>query len=458
MKLCEVLNDNDSFRFDSEFFKKEYLEIDLKIHQHMTEKLGKLSVWVTQGPNPIFTQNGIHCLTGRNVKTGTVDYNDSDFVDLQEYKKLKRFQIQQNDILITLKGKGSIGKIGFVTEVQQAIFSRDIGLIRINSSKIKQAFINTFLITKFGSKIIEKGETGGTGQSTLTTSYIKNISIPIFRETFQTHIETLVLSAHQKLEQSKQLYQSAEAMLLKELGFDDFSLTCNNVAIKSLSESFSISGRLDAEYYQPKYDAILEKIQSYRGGFDLVKNLFTQNKTSYVRNKKSYYYIEISDINVSNGEIIPNEILVEELPDNAKIKVSKGDILVSKVRPYRGAVGIVDENDKDLICSGAFTVLKEKGKILKETLVILFRLSYYKDLLLKYNVGTSYPVIKDEDILNLPIPFIDEVIQQNIASNIQKSFALRSESKQLLAKAKAAVECAIEQGEAYAINTFLHDH
>jgi type I restriction enzyme S subunit len=59
-------------------------------------------------------------------------------------------------------------------------------------------------------------------------------------------------------------------------------------------------------------------------------------------------------------------------------------------------------------------------------------------------VGTSYPVIKDEDILNLPIPLIDKEIQQQIAELIEKSFALRRESERLLEEAKEMVEKEIE--------------
>jgi type I restriction enzyme S subunit len=231
------------------------------------------------------------------------------------------------------------------------------------------------------------------------------------------------------------------------LGLNDFAPSNECVAVKSFSESFGMSGRLDAEYYQLKYDDIIGRIKSYRGGYDKVANQFLQNKTSYERTQESYDYIEISDVNVSNGEITPNNILVEELPANAKNKVSKGDILVSKVRPYRGAVGIIELEQEDLICSGAFTVLRENGNINKETLVVLFRLKCYKDLLLKYNVGTSYPVIRDEDVLNMPIPLIGKTIQQIIAEKISESFTLRAKSKQLLEEAKMAVERAIEKGE-----------
>lgn len=133
----------------------------------------------------------------------------------------------------------------------------------------------------------------------------------------------------------------------------------------------------------------------------------------------------------------------EELPDNAKRVLHTNDLLISKVRPYRGAVAIIDFDDERLIGSGAFTVLRENSTYKKEVLQILLRTQIYKDWLLKWNVGSSYPVIKDEDILNLPIPKIPNQVQNEIAAYVQKSISLRNEAKQLLECAKLKVEDAI---------------
>lgn len=61
--------------------------------------------------------------------------------------------------------------------------------------------------------------------------------------------------------------------------------------------------------------------------------------------------------------------------------------------------------------------------------------------------GTSYPVIKDEDVLNMPIPILGDDIKQDVVAKVNESASLRRQSKQLLEYAKQAVEMAIEQGE-----------
>lgn len=144
-----------------------------------------------------------------------------------------------------------------------------------------------------------------------------------------------------------------------------------------------------------------------------------------------------------------NTVATEELPDNAKIMTQKGDLLVSTVRPNRGAVAILGNGD--LLVSGAFTVLREDGDYPKEVLQVLLRTSMYRDWLLRFNVGTSYPVIKDEDVLNMPIPILGDDIKQDVVAKVNESASLRRQSKQLLEYAKQAVEMAIEQGEDIAL-------
>jgi type I restriction enzyme S subunit len=162
-----------------------------------------------------------------------------------------------------------------------------------------------------------------------------------------------------------------------------------------------------------------------------------------------YNYIEISDVNVGNGTASFNSIDIEELPANAKQEVKRGDLLISKVRPNRGAVAIIDFDDCNLIVSGAFTVLRERedSEFHNETLKVLLRTQMYREWLLKFNIGTQYPVIRDEDILNLPIPRINEAIQRKMAFLVKESFSLKDESDRIMEVAKRAVEVAIESNE-----------
>ena len=222
-----------------------------------------------------------------------------------------------------------------------------------------------------------------------------------------------------------------------------------NCSTKTISESFSSTGRLDAEFYQEKYRAYETGILLAAQGYTYIKKEFLQIKEKCSRELDAYNYVEIGDIDVGAGTATFNAVNTNELPDNAKIMTKQGDLLVSTVRPNRGAVAILE--DEGLLVSGAFTVLRENGNYPKEILQVLLRTSMYRDWLLRFNVGTSYPVIKDEYVLNMPIPLFEETVKQSIVSKVKEAASLRSQSEQLLEYAKQAVEIAIEQGEDVAL-------
>ena len=117
-----------------------------------------------------------------------------------------------------------------------------------------------------------------------------------------------------------------------------------------------------------------------------------------------YRYVEIGSVNVSTGEIVAEEVLGKDLPVNAKRVLRKGDIIVSKVRTYRGAITIVQEDG--YVGSGAFCVLRENGQINKETLLACLHSKLFLTWSWKPNTGTSYPTLNDDDILDFSIPIL----------------------------------------------------
>ena len=365
----------------------------------------------------------------------------------------ENLRLLKNDVLIcrTNGNPKYVGKSAIVMKDTQFAYASYLFKIRPKKEKINSSTLTIFLNSKYGRQEIEKYSMVS-NQANFSPAKFKEIKIPIFSNTFQLEIETFVKTSYQKLEDSKNLYKEAESLLLKELDLVDFTPKNENIAIKSFKDSFMQTGRLDSEYYQTKYDEI-EKIISEQRSFTYIKNEFNHIKTSFDKSKNGYNYIEIGNVNVSDGTNISNYVETQDLQANAKINVKNGDLLVSTVRPYRGAVTIIDTSENDLIVSGAFTVLrkKENSKINTQVLQVLLRTNIYKELLLKYNVGTSYPVIKDDDVLNLVIPIIDISIQNRIEEKIKKSFLLKEESKRLLDLAKKAVEIAIEKDENEAV-------
>ena len=448
--------ENNISRFDAEFYQKIYFEAEQKVKANSWVTLKQLNVcldcsafYPSVANDYNFNSIGVPFLRVNEIIDGKIIFSgNTAFLPeslIKEYNDTIRLAYN-NDILIA-KGGNTAGKVGFISN-KYAYYAtcRDVVILRTNKiSKINPQILSLYLQCDFGKLLIEK-TISQTGQPHLTLPLLERLPIPLVLEKIQYGIKKCTDLSIQCSEKSHNIYVESEQLLLQELGLTDWQPDDESVATKTFAD-FQNSGRLDAEYYQPKYDEYLAKVKSYSGGVSTLANHFEQNKATTTFSLPQYNYIEIGDINVGNGEASFNLVQTKELPANAKYVIQQGDILISKVRPYRGAVSIIDFEPQNVIASGAFTILRENGAIRKEVLSTLLRIPLYKDWLLKWNVGSSYPVIKDEDILNLTIPVIKQEIQDQIAEKVQESFALRKESKRLLDLAKHAVEVAIEQGE-----------
>lgn len=443
VSLLSVKNNNSTFRFDSEFFLKIFDRVFEKLLSHKTQTVGALSSWVTQGPNPAFTDEGYYCLTGRNINSGRVNYEDSDFVSETEFKNLKKYRIEYGDILITLKGKGSIGKIGFVHEKRDAIFSRDIGIIR--SKNIDPSYLHIYLISEYGKLLVDRGETGGTGQSTLTTTYLKeNVFVPRLK------IESEISSIHKKSEnlysQANKIYSETADSLIAELNFQDWLPTEKNTVVKRFS-LFETNGRLDAEYYQPRYDEITSKLKNYIHGSKPFRSCVNIDDDNFEPPETiEYEYIELADIG-GTGEIVNStKDIGKNLPGRARRLIKTGDVIVSSIEGSLDKCAYVSSKFDKALCSTGFYVINSK-EILPEVLLLLFKSFPIQQLMKQRCSGTILTAISRDELNTIPIPILPMGRQNELVKQIKNSFKLREESRTLIDKAKKAVEIAIEQNE-----------
>jgi len=328
-----------------------------------------------------------------------------------------------------------------------SIFSCKSSLI--SNIKVNPYYLTAYFSCKYGYRLIRRGQRGA-AQPGINLFDLRNIPVPIVSDSFQDSIEQLVLKSRVIGKDSIKQYSQAEEILLSKLGLFDWQPKHTLTWVRQSSEIIK-SQRVDADHFQPKYEEVLSLISSHQ--LQRLSKLTRQIiEVVQIDDRQKYSYIEIGDVNVSNGEIGFSEREVKELPPNAKIKVKGGELIVSKVRPTRGAVGIIPEHFLDNgVCSSAFVVLDVPSP-LREVLQVYLRSTLGKSLLEKQCKGTSYPTIDDKDIMSLPIPIIPIELQKEISNLVLESNLSRREAKALLEKVKRAVEIAIEESEEKAIN------
>jgi restriction endonuclease S subunit len=266
---------------------------------------------------------------------------------------------------------------------------------------------------------------------------------------FQKKVKNNFEEANTKRIQSQSLYRQAEELLLETIGLKDFQLSQENKNIKRFSESFLATGRLDAEYYQPKYEEIEKKIKQFP--CELVGNICsninygTVPTSLYTENREGIPYIK--GMNLKNLKItgtLDRIINTDELPD--KFYTKTGDIVISQMGTV-GDVGIITKKEENYLFA-SFTIrirIKDRERF-NPYYVGLYIQNIAKEWYLHRNIAqasvrqnTDLPTIK-----NMYIPIIEMNIQYQIAELIEKSFSLRKESELLLDEAKRMVEKEIE--------------
>ena len=249
---------------------------------------------------------------------------------------------------------------------------------------------------------------------------------------------------------SQKAYSDAELILHNELGTNAIAVANVNVSQKRFSD-FVDNGRLDAEYYQPKYDEIIRTISQYPYGHDKIGNLYIlRDKNFLPDNNTRYKYIELSDIGV-NGEISGSTYEYgSNLPSRARRVVHTGDIIISSIEGSLQSCAIITEEYDGALCSTGFYVLSPRS-INSETSLVLFKSSAIQALLKRACTGTILTAMNKDEFTAINLPVINKDIQNKIADVIRQSTILHSKSKHLLKLTKTAVEIAIEQGEAAAI-------
>ena len=220
-----------------------------------------------------------------------------------------------------------------------------------------------------------------------------------------------------------------------------------NISIRQLSQSYGKSGRLDSEYYQSKYDAIERKIRgfSHKKLGDLVTIQKSIEPGSEAYQDEGIEFVRVA--NLSKFGISKSDICLSERDfgkDLEKLAPKKETILLSK----DGSIGISYclEEDLECITSGAILHLKvkDKSEILPQVLSLILNSIVVKLQAERDSGGSIISHWKISEIENVLIPLLDFKLQEKIAQKIQKSFALRKESKDLLESAKAKVEQAIQ--------------
>ena len=344
---------------------------------------------------------------------------------------------------------GSVGDIAITPkDFIPTLANRAVAIIK-EIKVINPYYLFTYLSTKYGQLQIDRQKNGGV-QERINLDVLSKIRIPFIENNFQKTIEKTIKDSHLKRKESRQTYSQAETLLLETLGLIDFEPTTEAVNIKNFKESFLSSGRLDAEYYQKKYEEIIARVKSHK--YDQLGNLVNIIKSiepgSDAYQEEGVPFIRVSNLNKMG--LSEPDIHLDGVKYKDVVRPRKDTILLSK----DGSVGIAYKVSEDMnaITSGAILHLSVKtDEVLPDYLTLVLNSKVVQMQAERDAGGSILQHWKPSEIEQVEIPIIDKQIQEKIALLVSDSFMLKKQSEQLLETAKRAVEIAIEEGEEVAM-------
>lgn len=466
VKYSEVQTDNESKRIDSEYFKQEYLENERIIKSRDYTKLLNVCYFIRNGDDcRDYEENGIKYIRTGDIKEYGLDLNNCATIRNDFISEIK---LSIGDLLITRKGNYGKSQVINKKEILKSIISSEIFLIKLKN--INPYYADTFLKSKFGQSQFERN-IHGVSNFSVTQEALLNFLIPIFPKEFQLEIETMVKDSHKALENSKKLYKEAEKILYEALGLDaenplESILSFReknkvihnhlkrykrlNISIRTYKESYLKTGRLDAEYYQVKYDLIENIIKDYSKGYCKLSDIGFFTNGSFI--PESFYteqakraYIRIKELSLDSPINMKDCIYINDKFKNSNETIVKeNDFVIATIGNTIGKINLITKELEGSFISNNTSRFRLTDKNVNPIfLELLLRNSIVQEQIQREFTQTAQPKISNNSLENIIIPKIDYIIQKKIESRIKKSLELRDKNKELLENAKVKIENAI---------------
>lgn len=445
IKKSELKGD---LRMDAEYYQPEYLDIEKKLKSISTKTIAEISQSVVNfGAYSLcnfieWQDEGIPYLNVQNIRDGYIDFDNVKFISEETDKILKKSKVEEGQVLLTMAG--TIGNAAVAHKIPEKANSNQAIAKIILKNDFSPYYLSTFLNSYYGNKQTERVIVSSV-QPNIFLGQIKEFRVPLATKKEQQEVEKVYKDGLDELENSKSFYSQAEEMLLKELGLENFTEQNDLFSIVKFSDIKRFR-RMDAEYFQPKYEKLISRIK--QGKCALLGDLIAMKKGIEIGaeqyQESGKLFLRVSSLSKQGigdkDQKYLSDGLYQKLKANFEPRI--GEILLTK-DATPGIAYVLKEKIEGIISSGILR-LKLKQEIEAEYLA-LFINSILGQIQTERDAGGS--IIshwKPEQVKNLIVPILPQATQQKIAELVKKSHQARQKAKELLQEAKNKVENLIE--------------
>jgi hypothetical protein len=458
----------ESFRIDAEYYRPSVLKLEDAITgiQHSTFLMSGQFV-----PGPFGSefhvenyedQSGYRYIRGKDVKPFFLQDEDNVYIPKVDFERLQEFSLKEGDILISVVG--TLGNASIVTSnTLPSIYSCKSTVFR--STSVNAWFLVAYLNSSYGKQLLLR-KTRGTVQTGLNLPDLKSVLIPKFSPEFETLVSRFVKSAQTKIQESKRLYSKSENILLSELDLLNWQPPEPLTYERKAREAFKAK-RFDAEYYQPKYDALFALLAAkgdLRLGDYVTEPIKRGISPEYVEEGGDTIVINSKHVGKTHVEVEDNRRTMrvflevqDESAEGVEKALKRGEVKVGDV--LLNSTGMITIgrcqcllDDVSAVVDNHVAIIRPKQGIDPVYLACFLNTLPGQMQTERGWTGSSGQIeLRPDVIADYRIWKAPPEVQQQIRSLIGQSHTSRKQAKRLLENAKRAVEIAIEASEAAAI-------
>lgn len=429
---------------DAEAYIPELVSIYHHLSSLISVRLGE-HAYVTDGQHGyhiVDDQSDIRHLTAQCIDDWFIDDSRAERLALETHQKNLRSSCEVGDVLLSTAG--TLGKAAIITsEVLPANMDQDVARIHMLTDEIDPWYLVAFMNSSVGKSQSDRASTGQV-QRHIALGKIRDFLIPINVD--QPAVSRVVKKAHESRRAAESLFAQAEGLLTEELQLDGLDLQYEQSYTAYLT-AFGSLERLDAEYYQPKYERLLKHIQDTGQASWLGDHL-----TTPVRRGVLPEYVEHGDVLIINSQHVGKTHI--ELGENRFTSsefLNRGNNSRAAVQPYDvllNSTGYITIGRCQVLLEDILAMVDGHVSIIRPTsgldpvYLSVFLNSLPGQLQTERGwTGSSGQIeLRPETIARYTIWKAPYDLQQEIRALVEQSHEVRKEARQLLDEAKRRVE------------------
>lgn len=240
------------FRIDAEFYSPAYLRYEKLIDGKRNDLLRNLA---GNSYRSFRRKNGIfEYIEISNVDLMTGEYL-SEVLDSSDPPSRAKKILGKNDVIISTV-RPNRNAVSIVFDERKDLVA-STGFCKLTAKKINPKFLFVLFKTSIYRDLLVRFTTA-TMYPAVNEDDILNLKIPVFGDKFQSQIGLIVDQSYLSIDKSKYFYSHAEQTLLDEFGLLNWKPKHRVSFVKRFSDT-GTAGRIDAEYFQPMYEEILDR-------------------------------------------------------------------------------------------------------------------------------------------------------------------------------------------------------